>query len=191
MQESAHCHLTARKRPPFAPRLAKADGSMMTRSTAGTGRHRRAAKRSLPGPTSRHPDRVYSLLLCSLVALVFAIGGLLLDFWPWGWAIAIAVVVFIVAWVLLARRLGHKLQPAMTRVQKQMEASMFDAAMQSLEELLPMSRWVPMLRGQLLAQMGLLAYHAGDKDKAVKLLEGASMRAPDARLLLEIGRAHV
>lgn len=127
---------------------------------------------------------MYSLLLCSLVALVFGFGGFLLGAYGWGWAITISLLVFIVAWVLLARRLGHQLQPAMSRVQKQMEASMFDAAMQSLEELLPMSRWVPMLRGQLLAQMGLLAYHAGDKDKAVKLLEGASMRAPDARLLL-------
>lgn len=127
---------------------------------------------------------MYSLLLCGLTALVLGFGGFLLGGYGWGWAITISLLVFVVAWILLTRRLGHLLQPAMSRVQKQMEASMFDAAMKSLEELLPMARWVPMLRGQLLAQMGLLAYHAGDKDKAVKLLEGASMRAPDARLLL-------
>jgi tetratricopeptide (TPR) repeat protein len=127
---------------------------------------------------------VYSLLLCSLVALFVGIGGILVDFWPWGWAIPIGLVTFVITWVLVARRLAKRLHPAMARVQKQMEARMFDAAMQSLEDLLPMGRWVPMLRGQLLAQMGLLAYHAGDREKAMKLLDGASMRAPDARLLL-------
>ena len=70
------------------------------------------------------------------------------------------------------------------RVQKQIEAGLWGPAMQSLEEMLPMSRWIPMMRGQLLAQMGMLAYQGGDSDKAMALLEGASLRAGDARLLL-------
>ena len=38
--------------------------------------------------------------------------------------------------------------------------------------------------GQVLAQMGFLAHQTGDEDRALALLEGASVRAPDARLLL-------
>lgn len=56
--------------------------------------------------------------------------------------------------------------------------------MQSLEDLLPYGRWIPMLRGQLLAQMGILAWHGNKKDKALQLLEGSSVRVPEARLLL-------
>lgn len=127
---------------------------------------------------------MYSVLVCSAFALCFGLGGWLLDWWGIGWAILFAVLLFVVSWILLARYLGQRLQPAMSRVQKQMEAGMLEAAMQSLESLLPMSRWVPMLRGQLLANMGMLAYHGGDEAKATKLLEGASVRATDARLLL-------
>jgi tetratricopeptide (TPR) repeat protein len=127
---------------------------------------------------------VYSILLCSAVALLLGFGGFFLSFWGWGWAIVFSLVLFVVAWVLLARRLGARLQPAMSRVQKQMEAGMWDAAMQSLADMLPMGRWIPLLRGQLLAQMGLLAHHSNKKEKAMALLEQASVRAPDAQLLL-------
>ena len=41
---------------------------------------------------------------------------MLLEF-HWGWAILFAVILFLVSWILLARRLGMKLQPAMARVQ--------------------------------------------------------------------------
>lgn len=127
---------------------------------------------------------MYSVLLCSALALCFGFGGYLLDWWHWGWAIPISLFLFVISWFLLARSFGSRLQPAMSRAQKQMEAGMWDAAMQSLESMLPMSKWIPMLRGQLVAQMGLLAYHSNNEDKALTLLEGASVRAADARLLL-------
>lgn len=127
---------------------------------------------------------MYSFLLCSAFALAFGFLGFLLGAWGWGWAIFIATIVFAVAWIVLARRLGSKLQPLLSRVQKQMQDGNLEAAMQSLESLLPMSKWVPMLRGQLLAQMGMLANFAGDQPKAIRLLEGASLRSPDARLML-------
>ena len=127
---------------------------------------------------------MYSVLLCSALALCLGFGGFLLDWWGWGWAILFSVILFVVSWILLARRLAHRLQPAMSRVQKQMEAGYWSEAMLSLEAMLPMSRWIPLLRGQLQAQMGMLAYHSGDAQKAVSLLQGASARAADARLLL-------
>lgn len=127
---------------------------------------------------------MYSFLLCSAFAFAFGLGGFLLDWWGWGWALFFGAIVFAVAWILLARRLGARLQPHMSRIQKQMQDGNLEAAMQSLEAMLPMSKWVPMLKGQLLAQMGMLANFSGDQQKAIKLLEGASLRSPDARLML-------
>lgn len=127
---------------------------------------------------------MYSVLLSFGLALLLGFGGVFLDWWHWAWGILFAVVTLIVVWILIARRLSARLQPAMARVQKQIQAGHLDAAMQSFEELLPLSKWVPLLRGQLLAQMGMLAWHGNKRDKALELLEGASVRAPDARLML-------
>ncbi|MCA8964130.1 MAG: hypothetical protein H6838_01980 [Planctomycetes bacterium] len=127
---------------------------------------------------------MYSILLCSALALLLGFAGTLLGWYAWGWAILFSVLLFVVFWVLLARNVAKRLQPAMGRIQKQMEAGMLDAAMQSLEDLLPLGRWVPMLKGQVLAQMGMIAYHTGKKDRAVELLNGASLRAADAKLML-------
>jgi tetratricopeptide (TPR) repeat protein len=127
---------------------------------------------------------VYSIYLCSAFALAFGFGGFSLDWWGWGWALFFSMLMFVVAWILLSRRLGQQLQPLLTRVQKQMQDQQLEGAMQSLEAMLPMSKWMPMLRGQLLAQMGMLANFSGNQPRAIQLLEGASMRAPDARLML-------
>lgn len=127
---------------------------------------------------------MYSILLCSALGLLLGFAGTLFGWYGWGWAIFFAVILFAGSWILLARTLAKRLQPAMGRIQKQMEAGMVDAAMQSLQDLLPLGRWVPLLRGQVLAQMGMLAYHTGKKDRAVELLSGASLRAADAKLML-------
>jgi tetratricopeptide (TPR) repeat protein len=127
---------------------------------------------------------VYSILVCAAFALALAFGGNQLGWYGWGWAIPIALVLFIASWILLARRLAQRLQPVMTRVQRQMEAGMREAAMESLESLLPLGKWIPLLRGQVLGNMGMLAYHSGKKERAIELLRGASLRAPDAQLLL-------
>ena len=94
------------------------------------------------------------------------------------------MVLFLVIWVIIARRLAAKLQPAMMQVQQHMQSNRTELAMQTLEDMLPLSNWVPMLKGQLLAQMGMLAHYAGKKERGLELLEGASVRNGDARLLL-------
>ncbi len=127
---------------------------------------------------------MYSVLLASAVALLLSFGGCFLDWWSWPWAILFSLVLFVAAWILIARKIAARLHPAMARVQKQIEARNFDGAMQSLEEMLPLGKWVPMLRGQLLAQMGMIAWYGNKKEKALQLLEGASVRTADARLLL-------
>lgn len=127
---------------------------------------------------------MYSFLLCGGVALLLGFSGVFLDWWGVGWAILFSVLLFVVAWILLARRLGAQLHPAMTRFQQQAQAGHLDGAMQTLRELLPYGKWVPLLSGQLQAQMGMLAWYGNKKDEALQLLEKASLRAPDARLLL-------
>lgn len=146
--------------------------------------HAGAARRTLFAPQNAARPRLYSILLCSALGFLLGFSGNLLDWYGWGWAIFFSILLFAVAWILLTRSMTKRLQPAMGRIQKQMEAGMLDAAMQSLEDLLPLGKWVPLLRGQVLAQMGLLAYHSGKKDRAMELLSGASLRASEAKLLL-------
>ncbi len=100
---------------------------------------------------------MYSVILSCALALLLGFSGTFLDWWGWGWAILFSLVLALVVWAIVARRIAAKLQPAMARVQAQMEAGHIDAAMQSLEALLPMGKWMPMLRGQLLANMGMIA----------------------------------
>jgi tetratricopeptide (TPR) repeat protein len=118
------------------------------------------------------------------LAVLLGFAGFLLDWWGWGWAIFFSLIFFVVSWILVQRRFGSRLQPAWAAVQRQMQARQWDLAMQSLQDMLPIGKWMPLLRGQLLAVMGQLAYQSGKKDRAMELLEGASVRAADARLLL-------
>lgn len=127
---------------------------------------------------------MYSVLLSLALALLLGYSGVFVDWWSWPWAILFTLVALVGVWIVMVRRISAQLMPAMARVQQQMQAGHLDAAMQSLEALLPYGKWMPMLRGQLLAQMGMIAWHGGKKEQAMALLEGASLRAGDARLLL-------
>lgn len=127
---------------------------------------------------------MYSLYLCSAIALLLGFAGVPFDAYAWPWALFFSMVVFVVAWILLARRLGTRLQPLMSKAQRLMQEGNLNEAMSTLEAMLAFGKWVPLLQGQVLAQMGMLANFQGDTAKAVKLLEGASIRAGDARLML-------
>ncbi|MFK7740440.1 MAG: tetratricopeptide repeat protein [Planctomycetota bacterium] len=127
---------------------------------------------------------MYSILLSVSLSLLLSVGGFLLDWWHWGWCIPIALILFAVTWILIARSIGKKIQPAMHQVQRQMEQGHAKLALQTLEDMLPMGKWVPMLEGQVRAQMGQLAFHTGDKQRGIELLEKSSLRNGDARLLL-------
>lgn len=127
---------------------------------------------------------MYSILLCCALGLALSFSGVLLDLWSWPWTLLFAPVITVAAFVLWQRRLARRLQPAMQRLQKQMEAGHWETALQACADLMPMARWVPMLRGMLLANMGLMAHNAGDQQRAVQLLQGASPRAGEAQLLL-------
>ena len=125
-----------------------------------------------------------SILLSLSLSLLLGFSGVFLDWWHWAWGIIFTIVFSIVIWILIARRIGKQIQPAMEQVQRQMQQGHVKLAIQTLEDMLPLGKWVPMLRGQVIAQMGMLEYYQGNKDRGVELLEGASVRNADARLLL-------
>jgi tetratricopeptide (TPR) repeat protein len=129
---------------------------------------------------------MYSVLLSVAIGLLFGIGGWLLQWWGLGWALVFAIVVTVVAWVVTARRIGKRLQPIMGRLQKQLEQGMVTAAKQSLQEMHEQGKWMPMLRGQVTAQLGMLEYQTGDPQKAMALLRQAPRRLADAQLVLAV-----
>ncbi len=127
---------------------------------------------------------MYSILLSVSLSLLLGFSGVFVDWWHWGWGIVFTVLLFVVIWILIARRLAARLQPALMQVQQQMQQGRTELAMQTLEDMLPLGKWVPLLEGQLRAQMGMLAWYSGKKERGLELLQGASLRNADARLLL-------
>ncbi|MBL8752149.1 MAG: hypothetical protein JNK15_02515 [Planctomycetes bacterium] len=127
---------------------------------------------------------MYSVLLASALAFLLGFSGVFLDVWHWAWGILFTLVALVGVWILISRRIGAMLHPTTMRLQQMMQARNFEGAMAALESMLPMARWVPFLRGQVLGQMGLLAWAGNHKEKALGLLEGSGVRDTDARLVL-------
>ena len=112
---------------------------------------------------------MYSILLSLTLSLLLGFSGVFLDWWHWGWGIFFTLLLSVVIWVLIARRVGKQIQPAMEQVQRQMQQGHVKLAIQTLEDMLPLGKWVPMLHGQVIAQMGMLEYYQGDKERGVGL----------------------
>jgi tetratricopeptide (TPR) repeat protein len=88
------------------------------------------------------------------------------------------------AWIIGGRMLQKRLFPMMQQVQRQIEAGMIQPAMASLRAMLPLGKWLPLLTGNVHAQIGILAHHSGRPEEAIDALEKAGRRSGDARLLL-------
>ena len=127
---------------------------------------------------------MYSILLSLLLSLLLGFSGVIFDQWRWYWGILFTIVLAVIIWVLIARRIGKQIQPAMDQVQRLMQQGQVKLAIQTLEDMLPLGKWVPMLHGQVIAQMGMLEFYQGNKERGIQLLEGASLRNADAQLLL-------
>jgi tetratricopeptide (TPR) repeat protein len=109
----------------------------------------------------------------------------LLGLWKtWAFGIVLGLTVFVVSFILISRRFGKKIQPIFEQVQKQIQAGKMQLALKTLEDLLAMSRWQIMLKGQINAQIGSLAFTMGDERKALDYLSKSSPRVADARLFL-------
>ena len=121
------------------------------------------------------------------LSLAVAVAITLLTQWlgaGWVGGVLLGIVSGLATWVIGTRRLQKKLMPAMQQVQRQAETGNLQLAVETLESMLPFGKWVPMLEGQLYAQMGILTYHLGNKAKAKGYVERAGRRAAEAQLLL-------
>ena len=111
---------------------------------------------------------MYTLLIALALGLVAGAVWTLLGLWKtWAFGIVLGLIVFIVSFILISRRFGKKIQPVFEQVQKQIQAGKMQLALKTLEDLLAMSRWQIMLKGQINAQIGSLAFTMGDEGKAL------------------------
>ena len=92
------------------------------------------------------------------------------------YAILPTIVVFIAAYILLARRHWKAVEALMTRAGKEVQQQRVDHAIRILEEGYSSARWVFLLKGQLDGQLGAFHFMQKDFDKAQPLLEAASGR---------------
>ena len=128
---------------------------------------------------------MYSILVSILVGILVGVAYTLLGFWKtWAMGIILGTLIAVVSFVLISRGLSKRFEPRFLQAQKQLQSGATSLAMNTLEELLPLSRWQVMLKGQIYAQMGILAYGMENEDLAVEYLEKSALRAPDARMAL-------
>jgi len=126
---------------------------------------------------------VYNLLISLGISIGVGVAWTLLDLWQ-GWAMGtwLGILAFIASFVVIGRILKRKIEPAVQHAQKQAEAGKAQLAIRSLEDLLPLGNWQPLLRGQLHAQLGILRYSLGEEEKALQHLAKASERVAEAQL---------
>jgi hypothetical protein len=137
---------------------------------------------------------MYTILISILIGA--ASGGLwtALGLWKtWQMGIVLTVLVSLVAFILISRAMAKRIEPRFLAIQKQIQSGQTQLAIRQLEEMMPLSRWQVLLKGQIHAQIGMLAFASGDESLAAKHLEASSLRASEARLslaALEYRRGH-
>lgn len=126
---------------------------------------------------------MYTILISiSLGAAAGAVWTLLGLWKTWQMGILLFVVVSLVAFVVISRIMARRVEPRFLAVQKQIQAGQTALAIGQLEELMPLSRWQVLLKGQVHAQIGMLAYASGDEARAEEHLAKAGYRATEAKL---------
>jgi tetratricopeptide (TPR) repeat protein len=128
---------------------------------------------------------VYTVLLSILTGIAVGVIYTLLGFWKtWAMGIILGALAAVATLAIVSRILARRLEPRFLDAQKQIQAGANPLALKTLQDLLPMARWQIMLKGQIYAQMGLLAYAMEKEADALGYLRQAGHRVPDARLAL-------
>lgn len=127
---------------------------------------------------------MYALSISAVVAVLVGASGVLAGWWSWPWGIVFGSVAFLACWVLVVRRFGRRLQTGLETVRRQAEAGQLALAIQSLADLRPLGRWIPRLEPQIDAQIGVLSFHSGDEEAAIRHLTAAGPRVGDAQVVL-------
>ncbi len=126
---------------------------------------------------------MYTILIAILIGA--SSGGVwtALGLWKtWQMGIVLAVVVGLLSFVLISRWMARRIEPQFMGIQKQIQAGQTQLAIGQLESMLPLSRWQVLLKGQIHAQIGMLAYATGDEARAGEHLAKAGIRATEAQL---------
>jgi tetratricopeptide (TPR) repeat protein len=128
---------------------------------------------------------LYTALISLLIGAAAGGAWTALDLWK-GWAMGVVLLflVFFLSFFIISRMLARRLEPKFLAAQKQIQAGASNAAVKSLEAMLPMARWQIMLKGQIYAQMGCLQYTVGDDKDALVSLGKAARRSSEAQLFL-------
>ncbi|MBK8977981.1 MAG: tetratricopeptide repeat protein [Planctomycetes bacterium] len=127
---------------------------------------------------------MFTIILSAAIGAIVWLAGIALDIWGWVGGFFVGLLAFVIVAILVLRRVNKTMQPALLHVRRQTEARALGPAIQSLEALLPVGRWMPMLAGQLQAQIGTLAHFLGDDEKALSALRKSSKRSAEGQLML-------
>ena len=126
---------------------------------------------------------MYTILIGILIGATS--GGIwtALALWKtWQMGIVLTIVVSLLSFVLLSRWMSRRIEPQFVAIQKQIQSGQMQLAIGQLEAMLPLSRWQILLKGQIHAQIGLLAYASDDDERAATHLALSGIRATEARL---------
>lgn len=127
--------------------------------------------------------RMYTILIAILIGATS--GGIwtALALWKtWQMGIVLTVLVGFLSFILISRFMARRIEPQFLAIQRQIEAGQTRLAIGQLEAMLSLSRWQVLLKGQIHAQIGMLAYATGDENAAASHLAKAGIRATEAQL---------
>ncbi len=126
---------------------------------------------------------MYTILIALLIGATSGGVWTALGLWKtWQMGILLTIVVGLVAFIVMSRIMARRIEPHFLSIQKQIQAGQTQLAISQLESMFPLSRWQVLLKGQIHAQIGMLAYAAGDESRAAKHLAKSGLRATEARL---------
>ena len=123
---------------------------------------------------------MYTIVIALLIGAASGAAWTALALWKtWQMGIVLFVLVSFLAFVVISRIMAR-----LVGVQRMIQSGQTALAIQTLEELMPLSRWQIMLKGQIHAQIGLLSYASGDEAKAEEHLPQSGYRATEAQMAL-------
>jgi tetratricopeptide (TPR) repeat protein len=126
---------------------------------------------------------MYTILIAKLIGATSGAIWTALALWKtWQMGIVIFVLVSIVSFIVISRIMAKRIEPVFLGIQERIQGGQSQIAIAQLEEMMPLSRWQILLKGQIHAQIGLLAYASGDEKKAEEHLAKAGIRATEAKL---------
>ena len=128
---------------------------------------------------------MYTILIALLIGAAAGGAWTALALWKtWQFGLVLFFLVSIVSFVVISRVTAKRVEPRFMDVQRMIQSGQTPLAIQTLEELMPLSNWQILLKGQIHAQIGLLAYASGDEGRAEEHLPRSGYRATEAQMAL-------